>query len=426
MEFNEELILRLAPGVKVVLHADRAEVTLGDRQLSGGAHTLAVLDAFARPVITSTALAALRPRASGTLDWMEILTTVVQLFEAGVLIDAAQPPAPKLREGGFGAHRVHIEMLNDRSRTSALIQSIRAAVRPSDIVVDIGTGTGVLAIAAAQAGARHVYAIEASDMAEAARDVIRANNLDHRITVIKDRSSRVTLPERADLLISEIFGNDPLGEHVLETFRDARKRLLNANARILPHAIRILGLPVTVPEELLARTRFTSATVANWQSVYGIDFSALADMPGGRLTHYPVLPQQVRHWPALSEPLLFRNVNLYETGSTVIDSRVEAAATREGEVSGVLVFFEADLGPGFKLTTKPAEAGKDNHWRVLVHLLPEPMWVVEGQRFAVRYRYGMQGNPGRAEVVATAPGGESASGTRPGEQRWRREPGAKA
>src|SRR5688572_5656058 len=111
--------------------------------------------------------------------------------------------------------QLHASMLSDRDRTSSFIDAIKAAVEPGDVVVDIGTGTGVLAIAAAQAGARHVYAIEAGPISKLAREIVQRNDLADRITVIRGWSNETRLPEKCDVLVSEIIGHEPLAEGVL-------------------------------------------------------------------------------------------------------------------------------------------------------------------------------------------------------------------
>ena len=105
---------------------------------------------------------------------------------------------------------MHIAMLNDRRRTASFLAAIRRVVRPGDVVVDVGTGTGVLAIAAAQAGAARVYAVEATGIGKLAEANFRANGLQDRITLVPGWSMQVTLPERADVLVSEVIGKTPL------------------------------------------------------------------------------------------------------------------------------------------------------------------------------------------------------------------------
>lgn len=97
-------------------------------------------------------------------------------------------------------------------------------------MLDLGTGTGVLAVAAARAAARHVYAIEASGIGRVAQRVFRANGVEDRITLLQGWSSTLSPPEPATVLVSEIVGHDPLDEGVLEHTPDARARLLAPGA----------------------------------------------------------------------------------------------------------------------------------------------------------------------------------------------------
>ncbi len=152
--------------------------------------------------------------------------------------------------------QLHVNMLNDRTRTSAYLASISKAVRPGDVVLDIGTGTGVFSIAAARAGARHVYAIEAGRIAKAARTLFEVNGVADRVTLIRGWSTCISLPERADVLIAELIGDDPLAEQVIGITRDAVMRLLKPDARLVPSDIKIFGVPVTVPTDELGKLTF--------------------------------------------------------------------------------------------------------------------------------------------------------------------------
>jgi len=133
----------------------------------------------------------------------------------------------------------HFAMLNDKPRNEFYRRALAEQVKEGDIVVEIGTGSGLLAMLAAKAGAKKVYAIEANrHMAQSARHLIAINGLSDKIEVINDLSTNVVLgrqlPERADVLVSEILGTLLLGESALEYVADARKRLLKPGGRIIP------------------------------------------------------------------------------------------------------------------------------------------------------------------------------------------------
>jgi type I protein arginine methyltransferase len=94
-------------------------------------------------------------------------------------------------------------MITDR-RIEPYVRALTAAVKPGDVVLDIGTGTGFFAVLACRLGARKVYAIE----------------------FIQGISTQIDLPARADAIVSDLRGVLPLYQHHIESIADARQRLL--------------------------------------------------------------------------------------------------------------------------------------------------------------------------------------------------------
>jgi precorrin-6B methylase 2 len=168
---------------------------------------------------------------------------------------------------------------DDDRRTHDFISALTAAVQPGDIVLDIGTGSGVLAVALARAGARHVYAVEASDIAEVAARVFEANEVTDRVTLVPGWSKQIDLPERADLLVAEIIGNEPFEEETLETTLDARRRLLKPGARLVPHALELLARPLLLPEAEFRQRAFGRPAVERWRDLYGWISSRFSTSP---------------------------------------------------------------------------------------------------------------------------------------------------
>lgn len=135
----------------------------------------------------------------------------------------------------------HFAMLNDRDRNMFYRRALGEQIHAGDLVVEIGTGSGLLAMMAARAGAGHVHAIEANrSLARLAEHLIRVNGLGDAISVVNKLSTDVEVgidvPRRADVLVSEILGTLLLGESALEFVADARERLLAPGGRIVPAA----------------------------------------------------------------------------------------------------------------------------------------------------------------------------------------------
>ena len=235
----------------------------------------------------------------------------------------------------------HREMVCDELRTSAYARAIAETVRPGDVVVDIGTGTGILAMLAARAGARRVYAIESARVAELARRVVAANGLADTVVVIEEVSDDVSLPERADVLVSEILWNGGLGEGIVASFADARRRLLKPDARILPSRVEMWLAPVESPGAF--------ASVAAWApDLAGFDFSPVKDVAADA-----AFTRWFSDDELLAPGAAVGDVDL--TGPLGFEFAGEASfsASRAGALHGLVGWFSADLSPGVRLSNAP-------------------------------------------------------------------------
>jgi predicted RNA methylase len=99
--------------------------------------------------------------------------------------------------------KIHEVMLRDDIRNQAYRRAIFANVRKGDVVLDVGAGTGILSLFAAQAGARTVYAVERTTIADLARRIVIKNGYGDRIEVIQSDLEAVRLPQRVDVIVSE-------------------------------------------------------------------------------------------------------------------------------------------------------------------------------------------------------------------------------
>jgi len=387
--FNRDTVLQRVPDLKIQIDSsNNIDIHFEGRIIQCGVHGLGILDAFYQPTSVNEVLSKFQIRIKGIQDWMDFTTTILHLHNAGILRDETQnKPELGAKISGFEAAPIHIAMLNDKQRTLSYLKGIQEVVQPGDIVIDIGTGTGILAIAAARAGALHVYAIEASGIGKLAKAIFEDNGLSDRITLIGGWSTQVNLPEKADVLISEIIGNEPLGERVLETTMDAMKRLLKPNARLVPHKVKIFGLPVTIPFTEIVKHTLVAETLRDWQSWYDISFNPLAEASRNSSQPFYINPFLARDWEPLSEPVQLAFVDLKGMSQLPIDSTVSAIANASGRLDGVLVYFEIELGPTTRLSTHPAQAAKDCSWHSPVWILTEPLDLLTGDRFNVTYQY---------------------------------------
>jgi SAM-dependent methyltransferase len=390
-KLTPQTVLRRVPNLTVRIESDnQLQIFWDGKETRCGPGALSVLDVFSQPHSLAQAFEHLQTLSTGAQDWINLTSSVLQLYRAGVLQDELEPRLIPT-SGGFDAAVLHILMLNDRDRTSRLIAAISETVHAGDIVLDIGTGTGVLAVAAARAGAGKVYAVEASSIAGVAKTTFEANGLADRITLIEGWSTQIELPERADVLVSEILGDEGLGESVLEVTLDARKRLLKPDARFVPGKIRILGLPVTVPKEKLNRYLFTTEATDNWRSWYGIEFGPLVDISRKHPPTIFLKPVTTSHWKLLGEPVLLTEIDLTSFSRSLIETEVVGEVKESGTFNGFTFFFETELSPANCLSTHPGTVSADSNWRNCVQILPAPFEVSPGDRYRVKYQYRTDG-----------------------------------
>lgn len=386
---KKDILLQRADDVEIVLHRRHAIVSCGGRRSELSDRALAVLHAFSTPRTLAQGLSDLAGLVQGRWNWMQLASEAYALASSGTLrpVDGAAV-ALTTHPGRFDAADVHIRMLDDMPRTHAYREALRRCVRPNDIVVDVGTGTGVLAALAAQAGAAHVYAIERSpNTAKLAREFFVANGVGDRITVIEGASTEITLPRKASVMVSEIVGNDPLDEGIIPTTQDAIARLLAPDPRIIPGRMRIFALPLRVPRKSRERHFFSEAQVERWREDYGLDFSTYRDASSRQAGHVLLGTQQVRDWPRLCDALLLADLDLHATRTEVQSSTQVFRAAGSGPLGGVMVFFELDMGNGLTYSIHPDIAQDNNSWASRLWLPAEPIAMSEGQEWEMSWRF---------------------------------------
>ncbi len=132
----------------------------------------------------------------------------------------------------------HVPMMNEQYRNQAYFDALKAIVTPESTVFEIGTGSGLLAMMAAKLGAKQVTSCETVPLiAQTAQQIIADNGFDN-IKVIAKKSTEIEIGSdvitKADILVSEIFSSEMLGEHVLPSLEDAKQRLLKPNGKVIP------------------------------------------------------------------------------------------------------------------------------------------------------------------------------------------------
>ncbi|MFC5180681.1 50S ribosomal protein L11 methyltransferase [Actinomadura harenae] len=274
--------------------------------------------------------------------------------------------------------RWHWEMLHDKERADLYDRAIRQVVRPDRLVLDIGTGTGLLSMMAARAGAREVIACEGQPaVAAVAEQIIHAAGHHRAITVVPKRSTAMRVPEdmpaRADILITETIDCALLGEGILGTIAHAREHLLKEDALILPSAGRVFAQ--LVESDSLFRKNHVG-------DLYGFDLSEF-----NRLASLEYFDSRLRNhrWRPLSEPMEIFAFDFYRDGPEERRAEFVVSPTAEGRCHAIVFWFELDLVPGIGLTNSPGNP--ESHWKQAVQCLPDPLQVTPGEPLLLEARH---------------------------------------
>ena len=252
-------------------------------------------------------------------------------------------------------HRV---LLADATRTLAFREALRRLAKESDVVLDLGSGSGILAFFALEAGARKVYAIERGHMA----DVIAFLAKD--VEVLHEDSTKVELPERASLLVTETLGTFGLQEQILSLVIDARERLLTKNATIIPRRVALCAVPVEM-------TREHEQYVGWWsEKHYGFDFSPLRMFAANALFNADI--DASAH---LAQPAEVIDIDLTTVADSTVSGNASFEIARDGTLHGFGGWFKATLADDITLTNREP---RTTHWKQAFLPIEQPLPVARG------------------------------------------------
>eukprot|EP00818_Percolomonas_sp_WS_P009864 CAMPEP_0117438700 /NCGR_PEP_ID=MMETSP0759-20121206/2188_1 /TAXON_ID=63605 /ORGANISM="Percolomonas cosmopolitus, Strain WS" /LENGTH=342 /DNA_ID=CAMNT_0005230399 /DNA_START=37 /DNA_END=1065 /DNA_ORIENTATION=+ len=271
---------------------------------------------------------------------------------------------------------IHEEMLKDKVRTLAYRDAIlfNQASFKDKIVLDIGCGTGILSMFCAKAGAKHVYAIDMSDIIDQAREIVNLNGFGDKITLIKGRVEDLTLPvDHVDIIVSEWMGYFLLYESMLNTVLYARDKWLRKDTgMILPNKARMYIAGIEDAE-------YKQDKIHYWDSVYGFDFSPIKKL-------------------ALLEPLVdtLENSNqIITTKSQLMDidimtvnkedldfiGKFSVDVRQQDYLHAFVAWFDIDFTQGHKhvfFSTSPYS--KYTHWKQTIFYLKDDLQVFKGDK----------------------------------------------
>lgn len=263
----------------------------------------------------------------------------------------------------------HFGLVRDTIRNDAYEAALRRAIRPGMRVLDIGSGTGLLAMMAARAGAEHVYSCEMNPaVADAAREIVAANGYADRVSILPVHSGSLDadrdLGGKVDIIVSEIVSNDMLAECVLDVMEDVVPRLLKPGGVLIPArgTVRVALAEVSafVPEPMTSASGFDLSLFnrlakPSFRLKVGNSFEIRSS--AGELFHFD--------FAAETTPDAEARCTLTATGGTA---------------NAIIQWIQLDMDEEGRYEVRP---GVYSCWAINCWPLPEPVKLPAGESFTV-------------------------------------------
>ena len=248
-------------------------------------------------------------------------------------------------------------MLADRPRMDFYHAAIARHIRPGARVIDLGTGTGILAAFAARQGAGQVYAIDHSEILKHAKTLAAHNRIEH-VDFISTHSRDFTLAEPVDVILHEQMGDCLFDEAMVANVAELRDRLLKPGGLILPSRFELYCEPVMVRAE--RRVPFL------WElNVHGYDYSCLERNRPEEPEYYRLRGSDtgfVDHFLGEPEPVLVVDLHTLNETDLPHELRFTRTVVQAGRLDGFAVYFRARVDDDLCLGTSPLDPGRAPHW----------------------------------------------------------------
>lgn len=273
---------------------------------------------------------------------------------------------------------IHEEMIADQVRTNTYRLAIlknSESIR-GKVVLDVGAGTGVLSVFCVQAGARKVYAVEACSIAEQAVRIVKQNEMEDRIEVVRGMVESVQLPEKVDVIVSEWMGYALLQESMLGSVLCARDKWLRPGGLILPSTAELFITPVS--------DRVAESRVHFWATVkeqYGVDMSCMCDFARTCIISSDITVDSVAMEDVLSHPARFAELDLQRVTAEElreVKGTFRCQSFGSAAVNALCVYFTVTFPcPDRPLVLSTSPFKQETHWKQALLYLDAPVEVVQ-------------------------------------------------
>ena len=266
---------------------------------------------------------------------------------------------------------LHRSLLSDRLGQEAFRRAMHRAVFPGAVVLDLGTGTGIHALFACEAGARRVYAVDQDVVIELARSIARANRFDDRITFVHADIAEVTLPEPVDVIVAHHSFGD-----LFVLLSAAKRRFLKPDGRVIPLSAELFAAPAEAPAAFEQMIGF-------WGERLGFDFTTIREVATNTVHECRLPPGAL-----LGEGVSLGSFEFASPEPPRLSVDTHMTVVRSGVLHGMLTWSVERLIDDVVLSTAPPSDLPADVWSDSFFPVAEPVSVQAGDVIAFALRTG--------------------------------------
>ncbi len=257
----------------------------------------------------------------------------------------------------FAGFHEQERMLADQRRMAFYRAAVARHIQPGDRVIDLGTGTGILAALAARRGAAHVYAIDHSEILTHARTLAVANQIEN-VEFVATHSTDFKVEEPVDVILHEQMGDCLFDEAMVANVTDLRDRLLKPGGLILPSRFEFYCEPIKVKDARLVPFI--------WElNLFGYDYSCLERERPQEPGYYHLASSDlnlVEHFLGEPEPVLTVDLHTLNEAEMPHEVTFTRRVVNAGRLDGYAVYFRARVDDDLSLGSGPLDRERAPHW----------------------------------------------------------------
>ena len=274
----------------------------------------------------------------------------------------------------------HASMINDKDRNNFYFSALKSVIKTSSSIFEIGTGSGLLSIMAANLGAHEINTCEMNSiMANTAIKVIADNNLSEKINVIQKKSNNIKIGEdinkQADVLVSEIFSSNLLSEDVLPSLEDAKQRLISKNAKIIPEygSIMIALFGGDDIGKNIYTEKFENIKLKKFNSIIPKKYMLFRE------------DLEINLMTNAFEAFRFDFTN--NNNFPPENKKIEIETIKKGRSYGIIQWIKLGMDNGLKYENNPANLTKATSWPKFLYVFDEPIELSIGQKVVITAKH---------------------------------------